>query len=139
MSPATAVGAIAALRMSLGIGTIVAPARTARLFGYPREQLTPMTILVARWFGVREVVLALLALRGHGGATPVGACRSEDLDLRRHEFAALNAINDAADAVAMLVPLARRQGIARPQLIGIPVALAVTAGWMRVLRGHSRT
>ena len=126
------VTAIATLRGLLGLGCLLAPGPTARLFGFPAEQQTPMTRLVGRWFGVREIVLALLALTGHGGPRVIGGRRSRRR--RERDFATLNAINDAVDAAAMAIPLARREGIDRPQLIGIPIALAVTAGWTRVLR-----
>lgn len=76
---------------------------------------------------------ASLALAGHGGATPIAARRSA-LGRREREFAVLNVVNDAVDAAAMAVPLVKRQGLDRAQLIGIPVALAVSAGWLRVLR-----
>lgn len=127
------VGAIAALRLSLGIGSIVAPGKTARLFGFPVAQQTPMARLIARWFGVREIVLATLALLGHGGATPIQSRRSL-IGRREREFATLNVVNDAMDAAAMVVPLVKREGIDRPQLIGIPVALLVSLGWAKILR-----
>ena len=127
------VAAIAALRMSLGIGAILAPDKTARLFGFPDAQRTPMARLLGRWFGVREIVLATLALLGHGGPTPLRASDGELTDEQR-QFARLNVLNAAVAAAAMLVPVVKREGIDRPQAIGIPVALAVSAGWLRVLR-----
>jgi hypothetical protein len=132
------VGAIAALRLSLGLGAILAPGKTAALFGFPVEQQTPMARLLGRWFGVRELVLASLALAGHGGATPVRSRQAKRLGRREREFAVLNVANDAVDAAAMLVPLVRREGIDRAQWIGIPVALGVSAGWLRVLRTSRR-
>ena len=49
MSPQhRAVGAIAAQRMSLGIGAVLAPRATARAFGFPDEQQSPMATLVGR-------------------------------------------------------------------------------------------
>ena len=127
------VAAIAALRMSLGIGAIVAPGTTARMFGFPEEQQTPMARLLGRWFGVREIVLATLALQGHGGPAPFRSAAGELSEAQR-QFARLNVLNDAVDAAAMLVPVVKREGIDRPQVIGIPVALAVSAGWLRILR-----
>jgi hypothetical protein len=133
-----AVGAIAALRLSLGVGALLAPARTARLFGFPDSQQTPMARLIGRWFGVREIVLATLALRGHGGPTPLRPdSPAGPVDDRQRDFARLNAVNDLVDAAAMVVPLARRQGIDRAQIVGIPVALGVSAGWVEVLRGRA--
>lgn len=129
------VGAIAGLRLSLGVGTLVAPAKTAALFGYPAHQQTAMTRLIGRWFGIREIVLAVLALLGHGGATPISS-RQREIGEREREFATLNVVNDAIDAVAMAVPLVKREGIAKPQLLGIPIALAVSFGWSRVLRAE---
>lgn len=130
------VAAIAGLRMSLGAGAILAPRRTARLFGFPDAQQTPMARLVGRWFGVREIVLATLALQGHGGATPLRPSDGGLSDAQR-QFVRLNILNDAVDAAAMLVPVIKREGIDRPQIIGVPVALAVSAGWLGVLRRGS--
>ena len=130
------VAAIAGLRMSLGVGSILAPGKTARLFGFPDEQQTPMARLLGRWFGVREIVLATLALQGHGGPTPLGPDGGELTDAQR-QFVRLNVVNDAVDAAAMLVPVIKREGIDRPQFIGVPVALAVSAGWLAVLRRGS--
>ena len=130
------VAAIAALRMGLGIGAILAPRKTARLFGFPDVQQTPMARLLGRWFGVREIVLATLALQGHGGVTPLQAS-DEGLTEAQRQFVRLNILNDAVDAAAMLVPVIKREGIDRPQIIGVPVALAVSAGWLRVLRRGS--
>jgi hypothetical protein len=120
----------------LGLGALLAPAKTARLFGFPAPQQTAMARLLGRWFGARELVLAGLALAGHGGATPISARRRRRLGRRQREFAALNAVNDAIDAAAMVVPLVKREHIDRPQLIGIPIALAVSAGWLTIIRRH---
>lgn len=133
MSSRTVVGLIAALRATLGVGALLAPRRTAALFGFPLEQQTAMTTLIGRWFGVRELVLAALAVSGHGGPR-VARGRRLSRRARERQFARLNVVNDAVDAAAMVVPLVRREGIDRPQLIGIPVALAVSAGWLRALR-----
>jgi stage V sporulation protein SpoVS len=130
----SAVGAVAFLRLTLGVGSISAPGLTARAFGFPPGQQSAMARLLGRWFGIREIVLATLALLGHGGATPI-ASRRRPVGRSELEFAAVNAVNDAVDAAAMVVPLVRRDGIDRPQLIGIPVALAVSAVWLRVVRG----
>jgi hypothetical protein len=130
------VAAVAALRVTLGVGSILAPGKTARAFGFPDAQQTPMARLLGRWFGVREIVLATLALQGHGGPTPLV---SDDgpLSAAQQQFVRLNIANDAVDAAAMLVPLIKREGVDRPQLIGVPVALAVSAGWLAILRGGS--
>lgn len=127
------VTAIAALRGSLGIGSLLAPGKTARLFGFPDEQQTPMARLVGRWFGVRELVLAALALLGHGGPRVIKS-RGVRSPERERQFAMMNVANDFVDAAAMAVPLIKREGIDRPQVIGIPVALAVSLGWLRILR-----
>jgi hypothetical protein len=128
------VGAIAALRLFLGTTSIFTPSANPGMFGFPAEQQTGMTRLVGRWFGVREIVLALLALAGHGGATPIRSRRTRRLGPREREFAALNVVNDAVDAASMLATLARREGNDRGQILGIPIALAISAGWLRVLR-----
>lgn len=51
-----------------------------------------MARLLERWFGVRELSLAALPLRGHGGP---GRSRAAKVSRRRREreFAALNAAN----------------------------------------------
>ena len=135
MTTRALIGAVAALRISLGLGALLAPRGTASLFGFPSSQQTPMAVLLGRWLGVRELVLAALALRGHGGPTPLdGSSPLGPRGERQREFAAINVANDAFDAAAMVVPLVRREGIDRAQLIGIPVALGVSAVWWRILR-----
>ena len=128
------VAAIAGMRLSLGIGSIFAPGKSSGLFGVPPEQQTAMGRVVGRWFGIREIVLALLALAGHGGATPIRSRRVRRPGRREREFAALNVANDAVDAAAMLVPLVRREGIDRVPVLGVPVAVAVSLAWLRLLR-----
>ncbi len=109
-SSLTSPRAIAGLRQSLGIGTLVALGKTAALFGYPARQQTAMTRLIGRWFGIREIVLAVLAPLGHGGATPIPS-RQREIGAREREFAKLNAVNDAVDAAAMAVPLLKRRAL----------------------------
>jgi hypothetical protein len=128
VSGRTLVTAVATLRGLLGVGGLLAPRRTARLFGFPPEQVTPTAVLFGRWFAIRELVLATLAVTGHGGPALVRR------EAPQRDFARLNALNDALDAAAMLAPVVRRQGLDRPQFIGVPVALAITAAWRRVLR-----
>lgn len=132
------VAAIAAVRLSLGLAALLAPARTARAAGYPEDQDTAAARLMGRFFGMREIVLGLLALGGHGGATPL-ACRRRPLGPREREFVTLNLVNDAVDAAAMTIPLLRHEGIARPMLTGIPTALAVSAGWLAVRLAGTRS
>jgi hypothetical protein len=137
MTDEKAIAAVAALRVSLGFGALLAPGPTARLFGFPAEQQTPMARLLGRWFGVRELVLAALALDGHGGVRPLRGRRRRgrrELARRERRFAKLNAANDALDVAAMLVPVVKREGLDRPQAIGVPVAAAVSYAWLRVAR-----
>jgi hypothetical protein len=73
--------------------------------------------MLARLFGVRD--LALGAIVAYGLAHP---------ELARSAFL-LNLLCDAGDAVAISIPLVRRQGIDRAALIFLTFALAGGSFW----------
>jgi hypothetical protein len=88
-------------RIALGVAPFLAAGPSARLLGFPAGHDTPTTRLMARFFGVRDIglgVLALWALR-NPEALPFAL--------------AFNAAMDAGDLVAAAIPLVRRQGIDR--------------------------
>jgi hypothetical protein len=108
-------------RILLGIAPFLAARPSARLMGFPIEHDNPTTRLMARLFGVRDVGLGVLVFYG----------------LRHPETLAFliifNALTDFADLVAIMIPLARRQGIDRAAWTSAAFALPAGAGWLTVL------
>jgi uncharacterized protein DUF4267 len=88
-------------RVALGLAPFVAVRPSARLLGFPLDHDTPTTRLMARFFGVRDIglgVLAVYALR-HPETAPF--------------LFLFNAFMDLGDLIATGIPLVRRQGIDR--------------------------
>jgi hypothetical protein len=108
-------------RILLGIAPFLAAKPSARLMGFPVEHDNPTTRLMARLFGVRDIGLGVLVFYG----------------LRHPETLAFliifNALTDFADLVAIVIPLARRQGIDRAAWTSAAFALPAGAGWLTVL------
>lgn len=81
-------------RIAIGVGSIVAPAPTARVFGL-RPAENPQLPYFARMFGVREIALGALTLMATG-------------DVRRTLVRAGVAV-DGGDAVTGIIGLARKE------------------------------
>ena len=79
------------LRAGVGVGLVVLPGRFLRLSG--REAPTPVTILLMRTIGIRDLVLGL--------GTVAAARSGDDADLRRWTSAGL--ASDSLDVGASLV------------------------------------
>ncbi len=111
---------MALVRIGLGVAPFVAAGRTARLLGFPPGHDTPTARLMARFFGVRDIglgVLALWAVR-HPETLPF--------------IALFQAAMDAGDLVAISIPLLRQQGIARAGLISAAFATTGGLSWLVV-------
>ncbi|UMG92452.1 DUF4267 domain-containing protein [Nocardioides sp. TF02-7] len=80
-------------RIAIGVGSIVAPARTSRLFGL-HPAANPQLPYFARMFGVREIAIGALTLMAKG-------------DVRRTLVTAGVAV-DAGDAATGAMGLARK-------------------------------
>lgn len=118
MDISTAATLLALGRVAIGLAPIVAPRLTAALIGFPTSHDNPTSRLMGRLFGVRDIglgVLVLAALHGHASL----------------RFALLfNAAHDLGDAVAIAVPLLRRQGIDRAALISLALATLGGVSWL---------
>ena len=109
---------LASMRVAIGLAPMVAASRTSQLLGFPASHDNPTTRLMARLFGVRDIglgVVAIGALFGHVSLP----------------FALLfNACTDAGDALMILIPLARRQGIDRAALSSLILAALGGSAWL---------
>jgi hypothetical protein len=107
-------------RILLGIAPFLAASPSARLMGFPAEHDNPTTRLMARLFGVRDIGLGVLVFYG---------LRHPDV---LSFLIVFNALTDFADLIAIMIPLARRQGIDRAAWTSAAFALPAGAGWLTV-------
>ena len=116
----TVVSGMAVARIGLGLAPFVATTPLIRVLGIPAAHDNPTARLMARFFGVRDIglgVLALWALR-HPEALP---------------FVALfNAAMDAGDLFSISIPLIRRHGIDRAAALSALLALTGGLSWLVV-------
>lgn len=113
---------LAAGRALFGLVALLAPSTSARLLGFSVADDRPATRVFARLFGVRELFLAAVIWR-----TP------RDREALRG-MARMQAAVDTGDALSILVPLVRRQGIARPAAGMLVPALGAISLWLRLAR-----
>jgi hypothetical protein len=107
-------------RIVLGIAPFVAARPSARLLGFPIAHDTATTRLMARFFGVRDIGLGVLAFYA----------------LLHPETAAFlflfNALTDAGDLFAITIPLVKRQGIDRAAVMSALFAITGGLSWLIV-------
>ena len=107
-------------RIALGLAPFVAAKSTSRMLGFPAAHDTATARLMARFFGVRDIGLGVLAFYA----------------VRHPETAAFlylfNAAMDAGDLISILVPLVKRQGIDRAAILSAMFALTGGLGWLIV-------
>ena len=113
---------IAVARLSVGSSVGLATGVTARVFGVPRDQVTPAARLIARLFGVRNCVLGVWAL----------SVRDASAAEQKRCFQ-LNAAVDIAD-LAMLMPLLARRGLRRTAIMSSVLAVNATLAWWELLQ-----
>lgn len=113
---------MSAVRAAFGVAAILAPDFSARLIGYPGDQVNPTSRIFGGLFGVRELALA---------ATVVGT-RDQPSMLR--SALALNAACDLGDAAVAARALRRREGVDRGAVATITPALVGAASWLSLLR-----
>jgi hypothetical protein len=105
-------------RILLGLAPFVAAGPASRLLGFPERHDNATSRLMARFFGVRDVglgVLAFYALR-HPETAPF--------------LFLFNAFMDAGDLFAITLPLIKRQGIDRAAAMSALFAIAGGMGWL---------
>jgi hypothetical protein len=90
----------------------------SKLFGFPQDHMNPTVRMMARFFGIRNVVLAAFL---YGGAQ--GWVQLPFLFL-------LNMITDAVDAVIIVLPLVRRQGLDRAAASSLVLAIGATTAFL---------
>jgi hypothetical protein len=105
-------------RILLGLAPFVAAGPASRLLGFPAKHDNPTSRLMARFFGVRDIglgVLAFYALR-HPETAPF--------------IFLFNAFMDAGDLFAISLPLLSRDGIDRGAALSALFAIAGGMGWL---------
>ncbi len=110
-------------RAGIGVMSIAAPSLSAKIVGYPAAHDNPTARMMARLFGVRELLLAYLvvdAVRGPDGPSP--------------SVFALQAAVDASDIVVQGWPLIKREGLDRAAVSGIALAGVAACAWVRLAR-----
>jgi hypothetical protein len=116
---------LAGARIAVGVGALLAPRTTSRLFGFPTAHDSGTARAMGRLFGVREVVLGALVLR-----------LKDDPRVARTVFQ-LNACVDAGDAASMGIALVHRDGIDRAALMTLLVATGAAAAWTSLVRAEA--
>lgn len=107
-------------RVLLGLAPFVAAGTVSSLLGFPPAHDTPTARLMARWFGVRDVGLGVLVFWALTVPTTL-------------PFILLfQALTDFADAIAIAIPLVRRQGIDRAAWSSLAFALPAGLAWLAV-------
>ena len=105
-------------RILLGLAPFVAAKPASRLLGFPDKHDNPTARLMARFFGVRDIGLGVLAFYA----------------IKHPEMAPFiflfNALMDAGDLFAITIPLAKRQGIDRGAALSALFAIAGGMGWL---------
>jgi hypothetical protein len=113
------------LRAVVGVSMAVAPSRFLRLSG--REAPTPVSILLMRTIGIRDLVL--------GAGTVAASRRGVEGDVRRWTSAGL-----ASDSLDVVASLGAARAIGRAESAGAAgAALAFTMGDLLVLRSLRRS
>ena len=111
---------LSAGRVAVGVSALLAPELTGRLFAFPKADLNPSAITLARLFGVREVAIGAANLLWLSSREPT------------RTLAALNLVVDGGDAAACVAGLLGRRGGARANALTLLVALPVAAVWARM-------
>jgi hypothetical protein len=114
------VSAMGVGRIALGLAPFVAAGPSSRLLGFPAAHDTATARLMARFFGVRDIGLGVLAF--------YAACHPEAASF----LLLFNAFMDLGDLVAIAIPLVRRQGIDRAAVTSALFAATGGLGWLIV-------
>jgi hypothetical protein len=105
-------------RIALGLAPFVAAGPASRLLGFPAKHDNPTARLMARFFGVRDIGLGILAFYA----------------LRHPEIAPFiflfNAAMDAGDLFAISLPIVRRDGIDKGAALSALFAIFGGLGWL---------
>ena len=107
-------------RIALGLAPFVAAGPASRLLGFPAKHDNPTARLMARFFGVRDIGLGVLAFYAlwHPETAPF--------------LFLFNAAMDAGDLVSISIPLVKRQGIDRAAIWSALMAAGGGVSWLIV-------
>ena len=114
---------MAIIRISIGGFALVATGLARVVFRLPQADDSPATRVLARLFGIRNVVLGLITL----------SLRDSDAATRRRVYQ-LNAVVDAVDVAVLSWPILKGDGLL--QFGGMAGALGVSAAlaWLELLQ-----
>jgi len=107
-------------RIALGLAPFLAPTASSRLLGFPASHDTATARLMARFFGVRDIGLGILAF--YAAAHPEVA----------PAIFLFQAAMDAGDLVSIAIPLVKRQGIDRAAVLSALFAATGGLAWLIV-------
>lgn len=105
-------------RVMLGIAPFFFAKASSRLLGFPEAHDTPTTRLMARFFGVRDIGLGVLAYY---------ATQHQETASFLFLF---NALMDAGDLTAISIPLIKKQGIDRAAWMSFSFAFIGGISWL---------
>lgn len=111
-----------AARISLGALMVVAPGMGRRVFGVPHDQDNGALRLMARLFGVRQVVLGAWALRVQGKSAE-----------QRRLCYQYNAAADAVDVVALAIAGIFAEGLVQAAIMGSALGVSEVLAWVDML------
>jgi uncharacterized protein YjeT (DUF2065 family) len=116
----TIVFAMGICRILIGLAPFVAAGAASRLLRFPASQDSPTARLMARFFGVRDIGLGVLAFY---------AIAHPETALFLFLF---NAVMDAGDLLSIAIPIVKREGIDRAAYGSAFFALAGGCAWVTV-------
>src|SRR4030081_2367697 len=117
---ATTARVMSAVRIAVGVGSLLAPDLSGRIMGFPRDQVNASSRAMGRLFGIREIAL---------GALTLDAVQRNPADRRIY---IANAAVDATDGAVFAAALFGRQGIPRAALGSLLLAIPAAATWMKL-------
>ncbi|MFN2463942.1 MAG: hypothetical protein ABR573_08595 [Candidatus Dormibacteria bacterium] len=111
-----------AVRIGLGAVMLAAPALGRRIFGVPDNQDNTAVRLLARLFGIRQVVLGAWAIQVQG--RPVAD---------RRLCYQLNAMTDAIDVLALGLAAVAGTGMVQAAVMGSALGISETLAWIDLM------
>ncbi|HWC37500.1 MAG TPA: hypothetical protein VG476_03175 [Acidimicrobiales bacterium] len=110
-------------RICIGSMILIATGLARRLFGVPADQDNGATRLVARFFGIRNVVLGTWALMA----------REQGTDERRRCYQ-LNAVTDATDLGILVLGAVKGKGLWRTAVMGCALGGSALLAWLDLIQ-----
>lgn len=114
---------MAIVRISIGGFALVATGLARVVFRLPQADDSPATRVLARLFGIRNVVLGLITL----------SLRDAGAETRRRNYQ-LNAVVDATDVVVLLWPVVKGDGLLQFGGMAGVLGVSATLAWLELLQ-----